>query len=71
MTAREYARLQGAPEFKWGAASDLQARFALGDAVCVPAVAWLARHFLMVLAGKPAHANGPATRHEVDQAHVY
>ena len=71
MTAREYARLQGAPEFEWGAASDLQARFALGDAVCVPAVAWLARHFLMVLVGKPARANGPATWHEVDQAHVY
>ena len=70
MTAREYARLQGAPEFEWGAASDLQARFALGDAVCVPAVAWLARHFLMVLVGEPAHANGPGTRSEVVQAHV-
>ena len=46
MTAREYARLQGAPEFKWGDASDVQARFALGDAVCVPAVAWLMQHFL-------------------------
>ncbi len=46
MTAREYARLQGAPEFKWGDASDVQARFALGDAVCVPAVAWLMHHFL-------------------------
>ena len=44
MTAREYARLQGAPDFKWGDASDLQAKFALGDAVCVPAVEWLARH---------------------------
>ncbi len=44
MTAREYARLQGAPDFRWGRASDLQARFALGDAVCVPAVEWLARH---------------------------
>ena len=44
MTAREYARLQGAPDFKWGDASDLQAKFALGDAVCVPAVEWLSRH---------------------------
>ena len=44
MTAREYARLQGAPAFRWGAAPETQARFALGDAVCVPAVAWLARH---------------------------
>ena len=46
MTAREYARLQGAPDFKWGDASDVQARFALGDAVCVPAVAWLIQHFM-------------------------
>ena len=46
MTAREYARLQGAPDFKRGDASDLQAKFALGDAVCVPAVEWLARHHM-------------------------
>ena len=50
MTAREYARLQGAPAFRWGAAPETQARFALGDAVCVPAVAWLAEHYLLPLA---------------------
>ena len=49
MTAKEYARLQGAPTFQWGAASDLQARSALGDAVCVPAVNWLARNYLLSL----------------------
>ena len=52
MTAREYARLQGAPDFKWGNASDLQARFALGDAVCVPAVEWLAQHHLARLVNR-------------------
>ena len=59
MTAREYARLQGAPEFRWGDASDVQARFALGDAVCVPAVAWLMRHFL-----NPFSKDGPETLRE-------
>ena len=52
MTAREYARLQGAPDFKWGDASDLQAKFALGDAVCVPAVEWLSRHHFSRLLGQ-------------------
>jgi DNA (cytosine-5)-methyltransferase 1 len=49
MTAREYARLQGAPDISFGPATESQARFALGDAVCVPAVAWLARHYLIPL----------------------
>ena len=53
MTAREYARLQGAPDFAWGEASDVQARFALGDAVCVPAVAWLLQHFSEHLSAQP------------------
>jgi DNA (cytosine-5)-methyltransferase 1 len=47
MTAREYARLQGAPDMLFGEASESQARFALGDAVCVPAVEWIARHYLV------------------------
>ncbi len=46
MTAREYARLQGAPEFRFGAATENQLLHAFGDAVCVPAVAWLATHYL-------------------------
>lgn len=49
MTALEYAKLQGAPDLKFGRASENQARFALGDAVCVPVVAWLAKHYLMPL----------------------
>ncbi|MDA1215986.1 MAG: DNA cytosine methyltransferase [Chloroflexi bacterium] len=47
MTAREYARLQGAPDLKFGQVSESQAKFALGDAVCVPAVAWLAQRYLV------------------------
>ncbi len=50
MNAKEYARLQGAPNFKWGTTPESQARFALGDAVCVPAVAWLASNYLIPLA---------------------
>ncbi len=53
MTAREYARLQGAPGLQFGEATERQARFALGDAVCVPVVAWLARHYLVPLVRPP------------------
>ena len=52
MTAREYARLQGAPEFKFAGASEGQAKFAMGDAVCVPVVAWLAENYLVPLASR-------------------
>lgn len=45
MTAVEYARLQGAPEFCIKV-SENQAIFGFGDAVCVPAVEWLARSCL-------------------------
>jgi DNA (cytosine-5)-methyltransferase 1 len=62
MTAREYARLMGADTLRFGDATESQARFALGDAVCVPAVAWLAEHYLVPLArgafGKRSAANG-------------
>jgi DNA (cytosine-5)-methyltransferase 1 len=50
MTAREYARLMGADALRFGGATESQARFALGDAVCVPAVSWLAEHYLVPLA---------------------
>ena len=49
MTAREYARLQGVPNVSFGGVTEAQARFALGDAVCVPAVAWLMENYLQVL----------------------
>ena len=43
MTAREYARLQGAGDFPIEV-PDRQAMYGFGDAVCVPAVRWLVQH---------------------------
>ena len=48
MTPREYARLQGAPEFPLvGTAT--QQLWGFADAVCVPAISWLDRHVLTPL----------------------
>lgn len=45
MNPREYARLQGAEyQAALGAFSDADLRTAFGDAVCVPAVRWVADH---------------------------
>lgn len=53
MTPREYARLQGAPDYLLGGARDNEVRSGFGDAVCVPAVGWLAEHHLTpTLAGR-------------------
>lgn len=49
MTPREYARLQGAPDYDLGNVSDNQALFGFGDAVCVPAVEWVASNYLAPL----------------------
>lgn len=47
MTPLEYARLQGVPDdFRVEVVRPNQALFAFGDAVCVQAVAWLAREYL-------------------------
>ncbi len=54
MSAREYCRLQGAPELNVDCVTENQARFALGDAVCVPAVSWLARYCLIPLLSIPS-----------------
>ena len=68
MNAKEYARLQGAPDFKWGATPETQAKFALGDAVCVPAVAWLAKNYLIPLVAMKSAAewNILPLHHEFD-----
>lgn len=56
MTPREYARLQGAPDFKLGSVSDNQALFGFGDAVCVPVIEWIATNYLRpMLAGELHH----------------
>lgn len=49
MTPREYARLMGAGGYSLDGLRRSQALSGFGDAVCVPAVAWLARHYLMPL----------------------
>lgn len=47
MTPREYARLMGAGDYDLSAARNNQALFGFGDAVAVPAVSWLAEHYLL------------------------
>jgi len=55
MTPLEYARLMGAEDYDMSAVRDSQALFGFGDAVAVPAVAWLAENYLMpVISGKIA-----------------
>lgn len=45
LTPRECAALMGAPDFRIDASLN-KALFGFGDAVCVPAVAWIAKHYL-------------------------
>lgn len=52
MTAREYARLQGVPDSYDIQANGVQALTGFGDAVCVPAIGWIAEHALIPLAEK-------------------
>lgn len=54
MTAREYARLQGVPEDYPIAVNYNQALWGFGDGVCVPCMAWLAKHALNTLVGWPS-----------------
>ena len=46
MSLPEYARLQGAGDMRYDAVTPQQAMFALGDAVCVPVIEWVAEHCL-------------------------
>jgi len=47
LTPREYARLQGADDVVLDTVTTNQALNGLGDAVCVPVVSWIARHYLL------------------------
>ena len=49
MTGAEYAALMGAENYKIDGFRDNQVQFAFGDAVAVPAVGWLAEHYLRPL----------------------
>ena len=46
MTPREYARLQGVEDTFALPQNDIQAYFGLGDAVCVPAITWIAKNLI-------------------------
>lgn len=48
MSPREYARLQGAPEFTL-AENTIQSLFGFGDGVCVPVIRWLDKNVLTPL----------------------
>ena len=50
MTAREYARLQGVPDEFPITVPYIRALWGFGDAVCVPAINWIAKHALEPLA---------------------
>ena len=54
MTPREYARLQGVPDTFSIHASGIQALTGFGDAVCVPAISWIAQNVLNPLVGQSA-----------------
>ncbi len=61
MSPREYARLQGAPDFPLVGGRNQQL-FGFGDAVCVPAVRWVDRHVLTPLyetSRRNGHAGQP------------
>ena len=45
LTPRECARLMGAGDFKISGSLN-QALFGFGDAVCVPVIEWIAKHYL-------------------------
>ena len=58
MSAREYARLQGAPDFPLTLPCN-QLLFGFADAVCVPAIQWIDKHVLTPLyeSAHPATGN--------------
>ena len=65
MSPREYARLQGVPDFPL-VGKTIQQLWGLADAVCVPAIAWIDRHVLTPLfeSISPIERNGYSRRAE-------
>jgi DNA (cytosine-5)-methyltransferase 1 len=67
MTAREYARLMGVADgYQFSSVSSNQALFGFGDAVCVPGISWIARHYLRPLLS----ATAPTPSVDLDRARV-
>jgi DNA (cytosine-5)-methyltransferase 1 len=58
LTARECARLQGVPDTYKIDVPLNQALFGFGDAVCVPAVRWIAKHYLSPIAAEAIVTRG-------------
>lgn len=52
MTPREYARLQGVPDFYPITVNGVQALTGFGDAVCVPVITWVGKNVLTPLVQK-------------------
>ena len=69
LTGREYARLQGAGQFPIHV-GDRQARMGFGDAVCVPAVRWLAAHAFGHVLGAAAWQDPQMPLFEQPPAHA-
>jgi DNA (cytosine-5)-methyltransferase 1 len=61
MTPREYARLQGAPDYTLPP-NTIQGYFGFGDAVCVPAIQWIDRHMLTPVFETASHARPVLSR---------
>ncbi len=67
MTPREYARLQGVPDEYPITVNGVQALTGFGDAVCVPAISWIAEHILNPL----AEHGSPLFRHKLPNAQLF
>jgi DNA (cytosine-5)-methyltransferase 1 len=67
MTPREYARLQGVPDEYPITVDGVQALTGFGDAVCVPAISWIAEHILNPL----AQNGGPQFDRALPTAQLY
>jgi DNA (cytosine-5)-methyltransferase 1 len=66
MSPREYARLQGTPDFTL-AKNTIQSLFGFGDGVCVPVIRWVDQNILTPifedeLGVSPASRNGKKSR---------
>jgi DNA (cytosine-5)-methyltransferase 1 len=67
MTPREYARLQGVPDEYPITVNGVQALTGFGDAVCVPAISWIAEHVLNPL----AEHGSPLFKRELPDAQLF
>lgn len=67
MTPREYARLQGVPDKYPITVNGVQALTGFGDAVCVPAISWIAEHVLNPL----VQDSSPQYQHKLPSVQLF